>query len=172
MRQYYLASLSLMLLYGITSFCYYISNVTICFSVILLLCYQCYCMLQCYTVTVLLMLLCSITLFCFCATGSTTCYSVTLLLCYLCDYMVWRQPDIVLMLPYPIALIFSYFCALCSLTNDINACVQICIKKLCGPSLLLYDTINQANFTVKCNSQACEGLDSLKKIKERFIQTI
>ena len=41
-----------------------------------------------------------------------------------------------------------------------------------GPSLLLYDTINQAKFTVKCNSQACEGLDSLEKIKESFIQTI
>ena len=80
MLQCYPNTVLLMLVYGIVVTCSYVANITICYSVTLLECYQCYCMPQCFSVAALLVLLYFISLLCFCATSVTVYYCVTL--CY------------------------------------------------------------------------------------------
>ena len=80
MLQCYPNTVLLILLYGIVLTCQYVANITRCYSVTLLQCYQCYCMPQCFSVAVLLVLLCFILLPCFCTTSVNVFYCVTL--CY------------------------------------------------------------------------------------------
>ena len=74
-----------------------VPNVTLCSSITLSLCSQCYYMVQYYPVTVLLVLLYSVVLLCYCVTSVTTWRSFTLLLSYQCYYIVKCYLDTVIL---------------------------------------------------------------------------
>ena len=82
MVQRYLFTVLLMLLYATMIPCSCDTRVNIWYSVTLLLCYKCYCMLLCYRVTKYGIASC------YCVINATICCSVTLILCYWCYCMI------------------------------------------------------------------------------------